>query len=116
MVATHDIGKLGAQLLVEGRPSKNTVVDLAGPPVTFREIAATLTKILGKEIRVQEAPTAAIVPTFTSMGLTADMAALYQEMIEGITTGRVKWGPSDRRVVGTTSPETVLRGMLGRGE
>ncbi len=46
--------------------------------------------------------------------MSADLAALYREMIGAIATGRVAFEGGHRTVTGTTTVETVLRGMLGR--
>ncbi len=114
MIATVDIGKLVGALLMEGAKS-TSVVELGGPAITMEDVAAAVSRIVGKPVRVEEAPLEAVVPTFTGFGMPADLAALYQEMIGAIRTGTVKFEGTHRRVQGTTSVETVLRGMLGAG-
>jgi hypothetical protein len=55
----------------------------------------------------------AVVPTFTSFGLSAGMAALYREMYAGFRSGGVSWqaaGTEFRR--GTTSVTDVLRALV----
>jgi uncharacterized protein YbjT (DUF2867 family) len=111
MIATADIGRLAASLLVE-KGKGTEVVQLGGPPVSMNDVAAAITKISGKPVRVQEAPLDAVVPTFTGFGMPKDLAELYREMIEGFTTGRVTAEAGQRRVSGTTSIETFLRGVL----
>jgi uncharacterized protein YbjT (DUF2867 family) len=113
MVATADIGRHAASLLVEGGNGTH-VVELGGPPVSMNEVAATIGRITGRPVRVQEAPLDAVVPTFTGHGMPKDLAELYREMLEGFTTGRVGAETGQRRVAGTTSIETFLRGLLSK--
>ena len=111
MIATVDIGKQAAALLVEG--GKGTeVVQLGGPPISMNDVAAAIGRITGKPVRVQEAPLDAVVPTFTGLGMPKDLAELYREMLEGFTVGRIGAEPGMRRIAGTTSIETFLRGAL----
>jgi uncharacterized protein YbjT (DUF2867 family) len=113
MVATIDIGRLAATLLVEG--GKGTqVVELGGPAVSMNDVAAAIGRIGGKPIRVEEAPLDAVVPTFTGFGLPKDLAELYREMIEAMVKGRVKFEGTHRRVPSTTSIDTFLRGVLAK--
>lgn len=112
MIATRDIGKLAAKLLLEGVPAKNQVVELGLPPHSASDVAAALTKITGKPIAVAEQPLSEVVPTFTKLGLSANVAGLYREMYEGIIAGHVAFEGGHRREVGTTSIEDVLRELL----
>jgi uncharacterized protein YbjT (DUF2867 family) len=113
MVATADIGKLAASVLVEGTP-QSQVIEL-GSPVTMNDVAAALGRIVGKPVTVQVGPVEAMVGALTGFGLPQQMAELYQEMTGAIIRGHVTFeGGGHRRVQGTTSVETVLRGLLGK--
>jgi uncharacterized protein YbjT (DUF2867 family) len=113
MIATADIGRTAASLLVEG--AKGTeVVQLGGPAVTMNDVAAALGRITGSPVRVQEAPLDAVVPTFTGFGMPKDLAELYREMLEGFTKGRVGAEAGQRHIPGTTSIEAFLRGALAK--
>lgn len=114
MVATRDIGRTAADLLLEGGKA-NQVVQLAGPKVTMNAAAAALSALLGKEIRVNEAPVEAMVGVLTSMGVPAEMAALYQEMTASIVAGRIHFSDAHRRIVSPTTLREVLGGLLGKG-
>jgi uncharacterized protein YbjT (DUF2867 family) len=114
MIATRDIGELAASLLLEGRNAPE-IVQLAGAPVTTEEAAEIVSKIVGKPIRVQEAPLDALVPTLTGFGISADVAGLYREMFEAFGTGKIQWDASQRKILGKTSVETVVRGILQPG-
>lgn len=114
MVATTDIGKLAASLLVEGATS-TSVVDLAGPAKqSSADIARLLSAITGKTITVAEAPLDAMVPTLTGFGIPAGVAELYREMTASIVSGHVAFEDGHRRVVGATTLDTVLRKLLGK--
>jgi uncharacterized protein YbjT (DUF2867 family) len=110
MVSTVDIGTLAAEALLEG-PRGERVLELAGPQdLTPKELAATVAKILGKPVQLVEPPLDAVVPTFTSFGISADVAALYRGMYEGMISGKVAFegGRAEARR-GATSLETTLR-------
>src|SRR5262245_20153862 len=62
-IATVDIGKLAAAELREGG-AKSSIIELGGDPQSSNDIAATLSKLVGKPIKVAEAPLDAVVPTF----------------------------------------------------
>lgn len=112
MVSTVDIGKTVAQAFLDG-PRGTRIIELAGPTdPTPNDVAAAFSKILGRPIQVVEAPFSAVVPTFTSFGISENVASLYREMYEGIASGRVAVGEGER-VRGTTSLETTLRALLG---
>ncbi|NUO48607.1 MAG: NmrA family NAD(P)-binding protein [Polyangiaceae bacterium] len=113
MIATRDIGELAATLLIEG-PAKG-VVNLGGPAVTMRQVAAALSEIVGKTIPVVEAPLDGVVPTLTGFGFTEDLAGLYRQMIGSFAAGELTFEKQHRRVQGKTPIQTVLRGLLGKG-
>jgi uncharacterized protein YbjT (DUF2867 family) len=114
VVATADIGRQAAQALLDG-PRGQRVIQLAGPrPVTPNDVAAALARILDRPVQVREAPTAAVVPAFTSMGVGATMARLYQELYEGLMSGRVAWEGGLPVTRGRTDLETGLRSLLAR--
>jgi uncharacterized protein YbjT (DUF2867 family) len=87
------------------------VLELAGPEdVTPKELAATVAKILGKPVQLVEPPLDAVVPTFTSFGISGDIAQLYREMYDGMINGKVSFegGKAEARR-GSTSLEATLR-------
>lgn len=110
MVSTADIGSLAAEALLDG-PRGRRVLELAGPvDPTPKDVAATVSKILGKPIQLVEAPLEAVVPTFMSFGISADVAGLYRDLYDGIIKGRVVFeaGTAEARR-GSTSLEDTLR-------
>jgi uncharacterized protein YbjT (DUF2867 family) len=114
MVASVDIGTTAAKLLLEGGHGKR-VVELAGPrDYSPRDVAATLSSILGKTITVQQGPEEAMIGALTGAGLNAEWARLYQEMTHGVNTGHVDWEKGQARVRGTTELEVVLRSLTAK--
>lgn len=111
MVATVDIGQTAASLLSEG-PHGVQVVELGGPARTLVDAAAALTELLGRPIHAVEAPLDQLVPTFTGMGVPADIADMYREMNGGVVAGTVAWEGTGRRLLGKTDLKTVLGGLL----
>ncbi len=112
MIATKDIGDVAAGLLLEG--PRAGVVDLGGPAATMNDVAAILTRALGKTITVAEAPLDAVVPTLTGFGLSENVAGLYREMLEAFGSGRIAWEPGHAKLSGKTPLETTVRALLGK--
>jgi uncharacterized protein YbjT (DUF2867 family) len=115
MVATADIGHVAATALLEGPPDgKIDVIELAGPrDYSSREIADALGKVLGKAVQVEAAPLAAVVPAFTSFGISANVAEEFRAMYEGIGNGTVAFeGGSARHLRGRVDAGSVLRGLV----
>jgi uncharacterized protein YbjT (DUF2867 family) len=114
MVCTTDIGETAAELLLEGARAPR-VVELSGPrDASPNDVAQTLSKILGKPVNVVEPPLDAVVPTFTSFGISPNIAGLFRDMYQGIKDGSVVFegAPAEARR-GKTSLETSLRALVG---
>jgi uncharacterized protein YbjT (DUF2867 family) len=113
MVSTVDIGRMAAEALLDG-PRGERVLELSGPrDLTPSEVATEVGRLLGKPVQLVESPLTAVVPTFTSFGISPDVARLFQEMYEGIASGRVRFeGGSAEARRGSTSLEETLRPLL----
>ena len=116
MIATKDIGEVAAGLLIEGAPApgKPRIVELGSKPYSASDVAAGLSKLLGKTITVHEAPVASMTATLSGYGMPADVAALYQEMTEGAMKGLVKFEGTHRRAWGQVSLDAFLAAALPR--
>jgi uncharacterized protein YbjT (DUF2867 family) len=113
MVSTPDIGKTAARALLDG-PRGVRVIELAGPTdPSPNDLAAAASKILGRTIKAVLAPLEAVVPTFTSFGISQNVAELYREMYAGIASGHVAAEPGNEKVRGATSEEETLRLSFG---
>ncbi len=111
MIATVDIGRQAAELLLQGKAAPG-VVELGGPARSMADAAAALTEILGKPIAVHEAPIEAMAATLAGYGMPPAFAAAYQEMTTGMLRRHVAFEGGHHRVQGTTPLATVLRGLV----
>jgi uncharacterized protein YbjT (DUF2867 family) len=115
MVATEDIGKTVARALLDG-PRGTRVIELSGPvDLSPNDVAAALGRILGRSVKVIEAPLEAVVSTFTSFGISANVAELFRQMYDGVAKGKVAWeGTGAEAVRGTRTIEETLRALTGK--
>ena len=112
MVSTVDIGKTVAQALLDG-PRGVRVIELAGPSdASPNDVAAAFSRILAKPVQAVEAPLDAVVPTFTSFGMSNNVAGLFREMYQALAQGKLL-PEAGEHVRGTTPLESTLRGLLG---
>jgi uncharacterized protein YbjT (DUF2867 family) len=112
-VTTHDIGRCAYEAILAG-PRGRRVLELASFEASVQEVAKTLGELLGKPVQAQQLPLTAIVPTFTQMGFSPEMAKLYEEMVQGGMQGRMTWeGGAAERVKGWTDLKTGLQRLLG---
>lgn len=113
-VATEDIGKQAAKLLVEGAPAKSPrIVQLSGPAeLTLAQSAAAFSKVAGKEIKPVSVPLQAMIGSLTGMGASQEVAEVYAEMTGALNEGRMKFLPGEL-VRGSTSLEAKLKTLLG---
>jgi uncharacterized protein YbjT (DUF2867 family) len=109
-VATEDIGKTAAQLLLEG-PRGTRIVELAGPvDLSLQDIAATLSKVAGKPIQGVSVPPAAMAQAMVGQGASTELAASFAEMAAGISSGAIRFHGTPIR--GSVTLEQRLRSLL----
>lgn len=116
MVATRDIGEVAARALAEGPPANRIdVIELAGPREwSPADIANAFAKAVGREVTPDAAPLEAVVPAFTSFGLSKSVAENFEEMYRGIENGAVAFeDKGTRRVRGSVDAESVAKALLG---
>jgi uncharacterized protein YbjT (DUF2867 family) len=112
-VATADIGRTAAVALLEG-PQGGSRIELSGPrEYSPADVAAVLSELTGKPVKATHAPLDAVVPTFTSFGLSRPVAELFRELYQGLGEGRVAWSGEGRALRGATPIADVLRPALG---
>jgi uncharacterized protein YbjT (DUF2867 family) len=111
-VATQDIGKTAARLLVEGAPAGTRVVQLAGPvDATLQDVADAISRVSGKPVKAVSVPPAATIDALVGMGASREIAAMYAEMMEAINDGRIAWHGKDL-VRGSTTLDQKLRELV----
>jgi uncharacterized protein YbjT (DUF2867 family) len=114
LVATRDVGGAVARVLIEGG-NGTRVIELAGPrEYTPRDVAATVGRIVGKPIEVQQAPEETMARAMTGAGMNAEWARLFQELTHGLNANIVVWEGGHPFWRGETDLETVLSTLLGR--
>ncbi len=113
-VATPDIGRTAAHLLVEGPPRGTRIVQLAGPAdLSLAESAASIGRAAGVPIKPVSIPTEAMIGALTGMGASREMASLFGELAAAIDTGVVRWQPGDV-LRGRVTLEDRIRELLPR--
>ena len=111
MIATEDIGRLAAELLMApSQPPR--VVEVEGPKrITPNEIAETFAKVLGKNIRMQIVPRDSWEGLFRSQGMKNPTPRM--QMLDGFNEGWIEFeGGEASSIKGTTPMEAVLRSLI----
>jgi NAD(P)H dehydrogenase (quinone) len=114
MVATADIGTTAARLLQE-RWVGRRVVELQGPaPVSPNELAAVFGRQLGRSVRAHVVPREEWEALFRTQGMRNPTPRM--QMLDGFNQGWLSFedGEDVEAVTGTTTLETVVRGLLAR--
>jgi NAD(P)H dehydrogenase (quinone) len=114
MVATADIGAVGARLLREQWTGRRHV-ELQGPqPVSPNELATTFSRLLGRSVSAEAVSPAGWEALFRSQGMRNP--APRMQMLDGFNEGWIAFegGRHNEAVTGTTTLETVLRSLLAR--
>lgn len=107
-VATRDVGRIAARLLVEP-PDESAIVDLVGPAYSANDMAQRLGDALGKSVRVVDVPAAEHVEVLVQKaGLPKPFAEALAEMFACFAAGRVS-PEGDRLERGATTLDEVLR-------
>ncbi len=111
MVATADIGRLGAALLQESWSGRR-IVELEGPRrVTPNDIARGFSGILGRPVRMEAVPRETWGALFTAQGMKDPIPRI--QMLDGFNEGWIEFeGGEAGSIKGETKLETVLRGLV----
>jgi len=113
MVATEDVGRTAANLLLAGAPERTHVVQLAGPSdYSSKDVAAEFSRALARPIQVVIVPPERRVDTLLQLGLNRDHATLYSQMYAGFEAGAVAWDTQAELRRGLTPLATTLRRLL----
>ncbi len=110
MVATEDVGRTAAEMLLSPGDGPR-VVELAGPaPVSPADIAAGLGALLGRPVRAQPVPHAEWEARFRQQG--SQHPGPRARMLDGFNEGWLRFEGTARR--GTVSLATVLGELVAR--
>ena len=115
MVATEDIGRTAADLLLD-QWSENRIVELAGPrEYSPLDIAGAFASVLGREVEAAAVARETWVKRFVEQGMPEDRTAPRIEMIESFNSGWIHFGvPGTEHVTGTTELTTVLQTLAAK--
>jgi len=115
MVATEDIGKTVARALLDG-PRGVRTIELSGPvDLSPNDVAEILGRVLGRPVKAVAAPLDAVVPTFTSFGMSSYIAEKFREMYEGLANGKVTFeGNGTEALRGKVTLEETFRALTGK--
>ncbi len=115
--ATRDMASAAAGLLTDRSWSGQGDVAVLGPEeLSFDDIAAIVSDVLGREVRYQQVPFDAFEAQARERGMPADFARAYVEMFRAKNEGMDNVAPRDRAVIGTTTfrewAEQVLKAAV----
>jgi NAD(P)H dehydrogenase (quinone) len=111
MVATADIGRVAAELLME-EGSDRRVVELEGPQrVTPNEIAAVFRRLVGHPVRMEAVPHESWEDLFRSQGMKNPIPRI--RMLDGFNEGWIDFeGGEAGSQKGSVALEGVLKALL----
>jgi uncharacterized protein YbjT (DUF2867 family) len=109
MAATADIARTAADLLTQVW-SKGRTVELKSADVSPEDAAATFAKILGRDVTVRAVPRESWGSLFKAQGMRDPMPRI--QMLDGFNEGWLAFEDPARVVQGSTTLETVLRGLV----
>ena len=113
-VATPDIGRTAAHLLVQGPPRGTRIVQLAGPAeLTLQETAVAIGRAAGVPLTAVSISSDALVDALTGMGASRDIASLYGELATALNAGLLEWQSTDV-LRGRVTLEDRIRELLSR--
>jgi uncharacterized protein YbjT (DUF2867 family) len=114
MIATKDIGRTAADLLLEARPP--AIVELASLELfSAADAAAAMGAALGKDVHVVQPPRDQWEAILTGSGLSPAFAALIAEMYDGINSGHVRFEGVGEQRKGPTGLAETITGWVGQG-
>jgi len=110
MVATADVGRTAAQMMLEQWDGVR-LVELEGPHrVTPLQIADSLGRLLGVKVQAQSVPRNTWESMFRDQGMNNPLPRI--QMLDGFNEGWIEFAGSPQR--GTVELDTVLRGLVER--
>ena len=114
LIATVDIAHLAVESLL-APAARTEVVGLDGSTgYTPADIAAIISKALGKPVQVMTVPQAGWIGAMVQSGVPAQMAEQFAEMYEGAAKGLLNFDGVDRHVKGKTTLDAVIGAAVKR--
>jgi NAD(P)H dehydrogenase (quinone) len=115
MVATKDVGRIGAQTLLQDWQG-NRVVEISGPiSYSSKDAAAALGAAIGRPIAAVAVPRDSWVDTLAQNGMPADRSGAYIEMVDGLNSGWIGFGvPGTEQTKGTSDLVTTVKALAAK--
>jgi NAD(P)H dehydrogenase (quinone) len=112
MVATKDVGRIGAQTLLQDWHG-NRVIEISGPiSYSSKDAAAALGAAIGRPIAAVAVPRDSWVRSLAQNGMPADRSGAYIEMVDSLNTGWIDLGvPGTEQTKGTTDLVTTVKAL-----
>jgi NAD(P)H dehydrogenase (quinone) len=112
MVATKDVGRIGAQILLQDWHG-NRVIEISGPiSYSSKDAAAALGAVIGRPIAAVAVPRDRWVDTLAQNGMPADRSGAYIEMVDSLNSGWIDLGvPGTEQTKGTTDLVTTVKAL-----
>ena len=115
MVATKDVGRIGAQTLLQDWQG-NRVIEISGlMSYSSNDAAAALGTAIGRPIAAVAVPRDSWVDTLAKNGMPADRSSAYIEMVESLNSGWIDFGvPGTEQTKGTTDLVTTVKALAAK--
>jgi uncharacterized protein YbjT (DUF2867 family) len=112
-IAAPDLGRISAALLADPDHQKVRIVHAEGPQrYSTVDVAATLSKIAGREIVAHPLPRDQWQRILTGTGISVSYASLITEMFDAHNAGRIDVEPGGQVLRGSTGLDEVLRDLI----
>jgi NAD(P)H dehydrogenase (quinone) len=115
LVATEDIGRIGAETLLQTWQG-NRFIEISGPTYySPNDVASALEKALDRPVTGVAVPRAMWVDTLAQHGMPADRSGAYIEMTDSFNSRRIDFGvPGTEHVKGTIDLVTAVNSLTRR--
>jgi NAD(P)H dehydrogenase (quinone) len=117
MVATKDVGRIGAQTLLEDWQG-DRVIEISGP-ITYssEDAAAALGTAIGRTLGAVAVPRDSWVDTLAQNGMPADRSGAYIEMVDSLNSGWIDLGvPGTEQAKGTIDLVTTVKALAAKSK
>lgn len=112
MVATKDVGRVGAQTLLQEWQG-NRVIEISGPSsYSSKDVAAAFGAAIGRAVTAVAVPRDSWVDTLAQNGMPADSSSAYIEMVDSLNSGWIDFGvPGTEHIKGATDLVTTVKAL-----
>jgi NAD(P)H dehydrogenase (quinone) len=115
MVATKDVGRIGAEVLLQSWKGRR-VIEISGPTnYSSNDVAAALETALGEPIAPVAVPRESWVDTLAQNGMPSDRSGAYIELVDSLNSGWIHFGvPETEHVKGTIDLVTTVKTLVAK--